>query len=94
MKNCFQCKKEWEGDKPGRAEVCSSCGADLKVCYNCDFYEPGAYNDCRESQADRVLEKDKANYCDYFKFRSTKAPTVQQKKKNDARKAFDDLFGD
>jgi hypothetical protein len=24
-------------------------------------------NECRESQADRVVEKEKANFCDYFK---------------------------
>jgi len=50
----------------GRQETCPHCGWDLHVCYNCQHYDPQAYNECRESQADRVLEKAKANFCDYF----------------------------
>ena len=34
---------------------------------NCAFYSETSYNECKESQADRVLDKEKANYCDYFK---------------------------
>jgi hypothetical protein len=26
------------------------------------------YNQCRESQAERVLDKDRSNFCDYFSF--------------------------
>jgi hypothetical protein len=29
-------------------------------------YEAGAHNDCREPQADRTLEKERSNFCDYF----------------------------
>jgi hypothetical protein len=29
----------------------------------------GTYNECRESQAERVIEKDRSNFCDYFVFR-------------------------
>lgn len=47
-------------------EECSSCGADAHVCKNCDFYDEGAYNSCRESSADVVREKERNNYCDYF----------------------------
>jgi len=33
----------------------------------CKFFDPKSYNECRESQADRVPDKEKANFCDYFK---------------------------
>jgi len=33
----------------------------------CSFFAPGHYNNCREPQADRVLDPDKANFCDYFR---------------------------
>lgn len=33
---------------------------------NCAFYDAGAYNACREPQAERVLDKERANRCDYF----------------------------
>jgi hypothetical protein len=29
-------------------------------------FDPKAYNECNEPQADRVLEKERANFCDYF----------------------------
>ena len=64
---CFHCKKALNiTAKPGRGEECTSCGADLKVCLNCRFFEPGSYNECREGNAERVLVKDRANFCDFF----------------------------
>jgi len=34
----------------------------------CHFHDKGASNECRESSADRVLDKEKFNYCEYFEF--------------------------
>ena len=50
----------------GRRDECFKCHADLHVCKNCLHYDPKAYNECREPQADVVKEKDRANFCDYF----------------------------
>lgn len=33
----------------------------------------GAYNDCREPQAERVIEKNRSNFCDFFVFRDAEA---------------------
>jgi hypothetical protein len=33
----------------------------------CQFFDKTAYNECREPMANRILEKEKANFCDYFK---------------------------
>lgn len=64
---CFNCKKSLNiiGDI-GRREECSSCRADVHVCKNCHFYDRNAYNECHETQADVVKEKDRANFCEYF----------------------------
>ena len=71
MKNCAHCQKEIpEGEPAGRQAQCPFCGADLHICLNCVFYEPGIYNDCRESQAERVVEKSRSNFCDYFQYRT------------------------
>ena len=43
--------------------------ADVHCCRNCEFDDPGSYNECRETQAERVLEKDRSNFCDYFAFK-------------------------
>jgi len=37
----------------------------------CKFYDPKSYNECKEFQADRVADKEKANFCDYFKLTSS-----------------------
>jgi len=35
---------------------------------NCSLYDAAVYNACRESQADRCVEKNKANFCVYFNY--------------------------
>jgi hypothetical protein len=54
----------------GRRDTCPSCMADIRCCKMCQFYDLKAYNECRESSADRVQDKEKANFCDYFKIGS------------------------
>lgn len=64
---CFHCRYEMSfAEAVGRREECPQCRSDVHVCKNCDFYDPKAYNECRETQADVVREKDRANFCDYF----------------------------
>jgi len=92
MKHCFSCGKELDiSDKPGRRDECPSCGADIKACRNCRFYDSTAYNECREPTADRVVEKEKANFCDYFVFGGSSGQKEDNKDK--AKKDLDDLFG-
>lgn len=76
MNICHKCKNEIAEDFfVGRQSQCPSCGVDLHSCLNCSFYDIVAYNDCRESQAERVLNKTRSNFCDFFSFKQTaKAP--------------------
>lgn len=76
----------------GRQETCPSCGADLHVCLNCTFYSPGAYNECREPQAERVVEKKRSNFCDFFSFAAGGAREKGASPKDDARTRLDALF--
>ncbi len=70
---CFSCKTEIEfASLVGRRDECPKCRADVHVCRNCQHYDPRAYNECREPQADVVIEKIRANFCDHF------APLAQQ----------------
>ena len=89
MKICHKCRQEIKRESIiGRQELCPSCGADLRCCVNCAFYEPGAYNDCREPQAERVLDKTRSNFCDYFTFIDS-----GEKKGNKSAGAKDKLEG-
>ena len=66
---CYSCKKDLEleaGDKVGRTEECPYCYASLHCCRMCTFHDSTAYNECREPNAPRIVEKEKANFCDYY----------------------------
>lgn len=64
---CFKCGSKIKVmDRVGRRDECASCRSDVHVCKNCEFYDPSSYNECRESSADVVQEKERANFCDYF----------------------------
>lgn len=89
---CFSCKKELSFSDPkiGFREECPHCRADVHVCKNCQFYDPKAYNECREPSADVVREKERANFCEYFTPRTGGAP--EQDKAAALRAAAEALF--
>jgi len=88
---CFSCHKELKVLEPvGRREECPHCRADVHVCKNCQHYDPKAYNECREPQADVVKERDRANYCDFFT--PKKGAHSQQTEKDRLRAAAEALF--
>jgi hypothetical protein len=91
MNICHKCNKEIAEDFfIGRQAQCPSCGADLHCCLNCSFYDAGSYNDCREPQAERVLDKSRSNFCDFFSFKqTTKTPDTSALKSKDK---LEDLF--
>lgn len=93
--SCFKCNQALElGTTVGFKECCHKCDADLHCCKNCHFYDLNSYNGCRESQADRVVDKDKANFCDYFRIGSGggKSATLNIDSKVKVRSSLDDLF--
>jgi len=68
---CHQCGSLNTFVSPlGRREECFKCHSDAHACKNCEHYDPKVYNECRETQADFVQEKSRANFCDYFQIRS------------------------
>ena len=93
---CHACGAELPRDLPiFRETECPSCSKPLKVCLKCTFYEKGLQWDCRESIAEPVREKDRANFCDYFRLREgTGGQTggLTHKRAEQARNAFDSLF--
>ena len=91
---CWKCRKETNIEKAVRGDECPHCHADLHVCKACDFYESGSHNDCRESSAEFVSDKERGNFCDYFRA-STKiaSGTGRGDKAAAAKDAFNALFG-
>jgi hypothetical protein len=70
---CFHCGRRIElTERISFRAVCPECDCSLHVCFNCDFYDPAFHNQCREPQAERVVDKERANFCEYFSPRQTK----------------------
>lgn len=92
MKICHKCKTVVTAEKVFRRDECPSCGADLYVCLNCRFYDPMRSKACREPQSELVKEKDRANYCDFFRFGDSGKEGVGGSAKDEAEKLFRELF--
>lgn len=69
--NCFHCGREIiVKDRVGFRDACPQCDRALHACLNCGFHDPAYNNQCRETQAERVVDKHRANFCEYFRLRS------------------------
>jgi hypothetical protein len=65
--HCFHCGRAVEvKERVGFRDTCDGCDRPLHVCLNCEFYDPSYNNQCREPQAERVVDKDRFNFCEYF----------------------------
>lgn len=75
-------------------DLCIDCGRELHICRHCFFYKPGLYRDCAETVPDEVRDKERMNFCEYF--RPAWKPQAGGKKpsaSDAARDAFSGLFG-
>jgi hypothetical protein len=92
--NCVFCDGEVSvKEKIGRRDTCPHCNRDLRCCKQCDFYDSHAYNECREVSAERIVEKERSNYCDYFAPRGTeKKPQGSLNRAQQAKDALEALF--
>jgi hypothetical protein len=88
--NCVFCQKEITEKKIHFRDDCPSCGRDMHICLNCEFYAPNAYRQCRESIHELVRDKERANYCHFF--RQSTDGSGQADAENDAMNKLDDLF--
>jgi len=68
---CWKCANELEFIvKMQRTDTCPHCGFDLQVCKNCEYWDIGEPNQCREHITEYIADRERTNYCTFFKFRS------------------------
>lgn len=90
---CHSCQKDLDvSDRISFREECFHCRSDLHVCKQCEFYDVKVYNECRETNAERVIDKEKANYCEYFKISSSMTSGSRLSDAELARQKLDALF--
>ena len=79
-------------ERVGRRDACVHCGRDLHCCLNCSFYDPTHHNQCQESQAERQVDKEAGNFCEYFNFRRGARSTPPVAAGQRAKARLDALF--
>lgn len=90
---CYKCSKPLglnAFDKISYSETCEHCDADVRACKNCKHYDTNAYNGCKENQAERVVDKERRTYCDYFSFVGGKPSAAPSK--SEVFSKMDELF--
>ncbi len=79
---CARCSAPLPAPPYFRNDECPKCGGDLHSCIQCLSYEPGRDNDCAEVQAERVVDKERSNFCDWFKATSGDGSAAGQDKQS------------
>lgn len=75
-------------------QKCPNCEADLHACVNCQHFDPSARWQCRQDIPQPVAKKRKANECALFAPKTVmEFESESAKSPEEARAAFDDLFG-
>jgi hypothetical protein len=80
---CWTCANEQYFDVKvgvivGRHDECPHCGADLRCCKNCQNYDPNVHNQCRETTAEFIRDRERANFCSHFAFRDADHPRADE----------------
>jgi hypothetical protein len=89
---CWHCRQALEAADYGRETTCRSCGKPTRVCRNCRWYAPSRPNQCEEPAVERVLDKEKPNFCELFEATLTPLQSGVATSDDAIRKAAEDLF--
>lgn len=76
-----------------RRDECPACAADLHVCRMCEFYDTSVAKGCREPVAEEVTDKERANFCDYFRGQAGVQAAGGAGEADAARAQLEALFG-
>ncbi len=76
-----------------RLDECPGCRAELHACKLCVEYDRAYARHCREPTIEEVRDKERANFCDYFKPKPGAWSAAAGVAAADARSALDKLFG-
>ncbi len=77
-----------------RQDECPECENYLHVCRMCVFYDKNVPKQCREDDAEEVIEKERLNFCEWFKPSDSAFDADRKNEEDEARAALEDLFGD
>lgn len=100
---CIRCGTPLDVAPPvPRDAECPHCGLDVRCCLQCRHYDAAFNNQCRETEADPVADKDRRNFCEFFELATRRAAggaaprtagTAGVSREAAARAKLDALFG-
>jgi len=90
---CAFCNKKIRTHgKVSRQDVCPHCNRDLRCCKQCKYYDQSAYNECKEVAAERIIDKERANFCDFFVPKGSVGGGGSFNRTKEAKEALEALF--
>lgn len=90
---CWACKAEKKMQtQVFRSHRCPQCDSAMLSCRNCRFYDPSASKECREPVAEPVYDKEKANFCEFFRAGENGSAAREAQNVEAVKKKLDDLF--
>ncbi|HEX9852935.1 MAG TPA: hypothetical protein VGA68_07960 [Woeseiaceae bacterium] len=93
---CYRCGASLAGlSLPlSRQDECPVCENYLHVCRMCIYFDRHVPRQCREDGAEEVLEKERPNFCDWFKPSASAFDIQSAGQAEQAKSALSALFGD
>lgn len=93
---CFRCGGSLEHlSLPlSRRDECRDCRAPVHVCRMCMYFDRNVPKQCTEDDAEEVINKEKVNFCEWFKPAAGVFDSVGAAQAAKARGELDALFGD
>lgn len=76
-----------------RHDECPNCTVHLHVCRMCRFFDATVPKQCREDDAEEVTEKERVNFCEWFKPSLDAFDSVRARKEAKAKSELAALFG-
>lgn len=77
-----------------RRDACPECAASLHNCRMCRHFDPVVPKQCREDDAEEVMDKENVNFCEWFEPSPDAFDPASAKKSARARSALAALFGE
>ncbi len=93
---CYRCGESLESlTLPlSRRDECPRCSVHLHVCRMCRFFDRTVPKQCREDDAEEVLDKEKVNFCEWFVPQPDAFDPARAQREGRAKSELAALFGD
>jgi hypothetical protein len=94
--SCYRCGESLEKlSLPlSHRDECPACTVHVHVCRMCIYFDRQAPRQCLEDGADDVTDKEKINFCDWFKPSTNAFDPVRAGQEARARNELESLFGE